>query len=87
MRRSGRPNVVACLRGAALRLLAAVRPPAFLFCAVRLAMPFERLPDHGQPTTRPAYESNHRQENGDEIFLECVQVGNALNETNQVLFA
>src|ERR1700720_4574747 len=59
MRRSGRPNVVACLTGAALRLLAAVELPAFLFCAVRLAMPFARLPDHGQPTTRPAYESNH----------------------------
>jgi len=59
MSRSGRPNVVAWLRGAAFRLLAAVELPAFLFCALRLAMPFASLSDHGQPTTRPAHEPNH----------------------------
>src|SRR6266446_7340615 len=61
MRRSGRPNVAAWLTPKAFgfRPLAAVKPTAFLFCAVRLAMPFARLPDHGQPSTRPAHESNH----------------------------
>ena len=59
MRRSGRPKVVECLSGMAFRLLAAVDPPAFLFCAVRLPMPFARLPDHGQSTNRQGDESNH----------------------------
>lgn len=52
MRRSGRPNVEVRLSGAALRPLATIEPTGLLFCAVRLAMPFVRLPDrsiaHGQ---------------------------------------
>ena len=45
MRRSGRPNVVAWLSGAALRPLAGLKPTAFFFCSVRLAMPFVKLPE------------------------------------------
>jgi len=75
MRRSGRPNVVAWLSGTALRPLAAVEPPAFLFCALRLAMPFARLPDHGQPTTRPAHESNHHFRVISHGLLSCLSCG------------
>src|SRR5947208_15842090 len=59
MRKSGRPTVVECLSGMAFYLLAAVDPPAFLFCAVRLPMPFARLPDQGQSTNQQGDESNH----------------------------
>src|SRR5947199_7412424 len=47
MRRSGRSNVVTWLTSKAfgVRSLAAVKPTAFRFCAVRLAMPFARLSD------------------------------------------
>src|SRR6266542_2843664 len=47
MRRSGRSNVVRWLTSKAfgVRSLAAVKPTAFRFCAIRLAMPFGRLSD------------------------------------------
>src|SRR6266481_10143773 len=47
MRRSGRSNVVTRLTSKAfgVRSLAAVKPTAFRFCAIRLAMPFARLSD------------------------------------------
>ena len=46
MSRSGCLNVVAALRGTALRALAVVlKPTAFLLRAVRLAMPFVSLPE------------------------------------------
>src|SRR5437899_2177097 len=60
MSRSGRPNVAAWLTPKAfgVRPLAAVKPAAFLFCVVRLAMPFARLSDHGRQATRPPHESH-----------------------------
>src|SRR5438477_12464201 len=47
MSRSGRSNVVTWLTSKAfgVRPLAAVKPTAFLFSAVRLSMPFARLSD------------------------------------------
>src|SRR5437016_8248342 len=47
MRRSRRSNVVTWLTSKAfgVRSLAAVKPTAFRFCAVRLAIPFARLSD------------------------------------------
>ena len=47
MRRSGRSNVVTWLTSNAfgVRSLAAAKPAAFLFCAVRLAILFARLSD------------------------------------------